>query len=98
MKFHLKTKDATASVPESGPHWQWEAETDEGPSLMFTTDFHVFFDVDIDSDGKAKCELKTDCSETGTCGTGNICKKSATYDQGEAYIKVNNLVNINTLK
>ena len=55
---------------------------------MFNTDFHVLFDVDVDNDGKATCDLKTDCLESDSCGIGNVCKKAATYEQGHGYIKV----------
>ena len=55
---------------------------------MFNTDFEIFFDVELDSTGKAVCKLEPTCVEAGTCGQKDLCAKADTYEQGHDYIKV----------
>jgi hypothetical protein len=40
------------------PHWQWEAIGDDNETyFMLNTDFEIFFDLDLDGNGKAVCRL-----------------------------------------
>jgi len=70
-------------------HWQWEAEMPDGTmSMMFNTDFEIFFDLDLDEEGKTKCILDPQCYSQDTCGKDNICGMAETYGQGLKYISV----------
>jgi hypothetical protein len=61
--------------------------------MMFNTDFEIFFDLDLDQNGKAVCKLDPTCVEAGTCGKKDICAKADTYEQGQDYIKVKSFKN-----
>jgi hypothetical protein len=56
---------------------------------MFSTDFAIFFDVELDPSGKATCKLEPNCVLDESCGKNNVCRKATTYEQGKEYIKVN---------
>jgi hypothetical protein len=86
----LSFQDATEGMPDqTKPHWQWEAEMPDGSmSMMFNTDFEIFFDLGLDSDGKASCILDPQCYTEDTCGKDNICGMAETYGQGLKYISV----------
>ena len=56
--------------------------------MMFNTDFEVFFDLLLDSDGKAVCILDNTCAAKETCGTNGICPIAETYDQALMYAHV----------
>jgi hypothetical protein len=57
--------------------------------MMFNTDFEVFFDLLLDSDGKAVCILDNTCAAKETCGTNGIFPIAETYDQALTYAHVN---------
>jgi hypothetical protein len=61
---------------------------DGSVSMMFNTDFEIFFDLDLDADGKTTCTLDPQCYLQDTCGQNNICNMADTYGQGLKYISV----------
>lgn len=71
-------------------HWQWEAfDADLNDTVfMLNTDFEIFFDLDLDANGKSVCKIDQTCVEKKTCGKRNICPQAATYDIGKKYIDV----------
>ena len=86
----LVVQDATAKVANaSKQHWQWEAEQPDGEtSMMLNTDFEIFFNLELDQNGKTVCKLEPNCVQDGSCGKNNLCAKADTYEQGHEYIKV----------
>ncbi len=56
---------------------------------MLNTDFELFFDVQLDGDGKAVCILDNNCVAKKTCGINGICPIAETYDQAATYAQVN---------
>jgi hypothetical protein len=55
---------------------------------MLNTDFEIFFDLDLDSNGKSVCTLDQTCPEKGTCGKRGVCPQAETFDLGKKYIDV----------
>ena len=55
---------------------------------MLNTDFEIFFDLDLDANGKSVCKLDNTCPEKETCGKHGVCPQAATYDLGKQYIEV----------
>ncbi len=55
---------------------------------MLNTDFELFFDVQLDADGKAVCILDNTCVAKKTCGKNGVCPIAETYDQAAAYAQV----------
>ena len=58
---------------------------------MLNTDFELFFDINLDGDGKAVCILDNTCALSKTCGKNNNCPKAATFDQALSYAHVSQL-------
>ena len=56
--------------------------------FMLNTDFELFFDLDLDANGKATCILDPTCIAAGTCGKHNICPQAQTFDIGNNFIQV----------
>ena len=77
------------------PHWQWEAfdAAINDTVFMLNTDFEIFFDLDLDANGKAVCKLDPTCVDKKTCGKHNICPQAETYDLGKKYIDVSYIEN-----
>ena len=74
-------------------HWQWEAVgADNLTYFMLNTDFEIFFDLDLDANGKAACAIDVTCADKGTCGKHGACPKASTYELGKNYIDVSNVV------
>ena len=88
-------QDAAAGLEGQLPHWQWEAfdAEDNETYFMLNTDFEIFFDLDLDANGKAVCTLDNTCAETMTCGKHNICNMAKTFDQGKKYVEVSFFIN-----
>ena len=82
----------------SGPKWQWTADLALiGKRIMtLNTDMEVFFDLQLDQDGKAGCRLEVDCDVKQTCGTNGVCALSPSYPYAILYAKVCG-IQINTL-
>ena len=55
---------------------------------MLNTDLELFFELDLDGDGKTMCILDNACIHKNTCGIYGICPKAATYDQALSYAHV----------
>jgi hypothetical protein len=62
---------------------------DDEEYFMLNTDFELFFDVQLDADGKAVCILDNNCVAKKTCGINGICPIAETYDQAATYAQVN---------
>ena len=79
-----------AGVKDDVSHWQWEAvdPEDNETYFMLNTDFEIFFDLDLDANGKSVCQLDNTCVEKGTCGKHSVCPQAATYELGKQYIEV----------
>ena len=59
--------------------WQWEglpknSQNESFVYMMFNTDFYTFFNITVDSNGKATCRLDTACGHQGTCGLLGECR------------------------
>ena len=69
------------------PHWQWEAfdAEDNETYMMLNTDFELFFDLDLDANGKAVCNLDITCIASNSCGKKNTCRLANTFEQGKKY-------------
>ena len=59
-------------------------------SMMFNTDFELFFNLTLDESGKAQCKLETTCGFDDSCGVDGVCPKSGTYDIALHYARVIN--------
>ena len=55
---------------------------------MLNTDFELFFDLELDGDGKTVCILDNSCASKKTCGKDGICPMAETYEQAETYAQV----------
>ncbi len=55
---------------------------------MLNTDFELFFDLELDGDGKTVCTLDNTCASRNTCGKNGICPMAETYKQAESYAQV----------
>ena len=85
--------DQNAGDKGGVPHWQWEAVGDDNLTyFMLNTDFEIFFDLDLDANGKAACAIDVTCADKGTCGKHGACPKASTYELGKNYIDVSNVV------
>ena len=71
-------------------HWQWQAvdPVDGEEYFMLNTDFELFFELDLDGDGKTMCILDNTCVHRHTCGRDGLCPKAATVDQALSYAHV----------
>jgi hypothetical protein len=56
--------------------------------MMLNTDFELFFDLQLDGDGKAVCILDNTCVSKKTCGKNGICPMAETYEQAQTYAQV----------
>jgi hypothetical protein len=56
--------------------------------MMLNTDFELFFDLELDGDGKTVCILDNTCASKKTCGKDGICPMAETYVQAETYAQV----------
>ncbi len=61
--------------------------------MMLNTDFELFFDLQLDGDGKAVCILDNTCVSKKTCGKNGICPMAETYEQAQTYAQVWTCVN-----
>ena len=92
--FVASLQDGSAGISGALPHWQWEA-FDKKKNLTFfmlNTDFELFFDLDLDEEGKAVCDLDTTCIASNTCGKRNTCRLAKTFHQGKKYIEVGTFI------
>ena len=55
---------------------------------MLNTDFELFFDLELDGDGKTVCILDNTCASKKTCGKDGICPMAETYEQAQTYAQV----------
>ena len=82
-------------APEnSAPKWQfvWNNETDVAKNgFMLNTDVELFYDLTLDSDAKATCQLDTSCGLKTPDTCSGSCPKASTFDQALAYSKVTKL-------
>ena len=58
---------------------------------MLNTDFELVFDIQLDGDSKALCQIDTNCFESGSCGSNGTCPLAATYELAKSYAEVTNL-------
>ena len=65
---------------------------------MLNTDFELFFDVELDGDGKAVCILDNTCASKKNCGKDGICPMAETYDQAATYAQVLKTYNSESVK
>ena len=55
---------------------------------MLNSDFELLFDIQMDSNSKALCQIDTNCFENGYCGKHGICPRAATYELAKSYAEV----------
>ena len=53
---------------------------------MLNTDFAVFYDLQLDQNGKLGCKLNNTCGITNTCD--NYCPKASTFENALKYANV----------
>ena len=61
--------------------WQFEGIDSDGEtaSIMLNTDFEVFYELELDEDSQAGCDVQSDAL---------TCQKSETYDIANQYAEV----------
>jgi len=65
--------------------WEFKAKFADGSNagFMFNTDFELFYNVTLDADAKATCDLDHLCGLTNTCT--NKCPMSSTFQTAYTY-------------
>ena len=58
---------------------------------MLNSDFELVFDIQLDGDSKALCQIDTNCFENGYCGKHGICPSVDTYKLAKSYAEVTQL-------
>ena len=58
--------------------------------FMLNTDFAVFYDLQLDQNGKLGCKLNNTCGITNTCD--NYCPKASTFENALKYANVSSTV------
>jgi len=63
----------------TGPKWEFKADYRDktNAGFMFNTDFEVFYNLTLNADGQATCQLNNTCGLTNSCT--NYCPKSSTF-------------------
>lgn len=91
----LKYNNTNETISQEAK-WQWEGyyvdapplSPGEKPIFMLNTDFYVFFNITLNAEGQATCQLDTNCGRQGTCGLFGKCGLSPTYPLGLEYANV----------
>ena len=76
----IKSQDK-ANARAADRKWQFEGYDSDGEqvSMMLNTDFEVFYELDLDDDSQAQCDVQSDAL---------TCQKSETYDIAAQYAEV----------
>ena len=76
----IKSQDK-ANARAADRKWQFEGYDSDGEqvSMMLNTDFEVFYELDLDDDSQAQCDVQSDAL---------TCQKSETYDIANQYATV----------
>ena len=76
------------STDPNNRKYQWTGQFMDKEIMMLNTDFEVFFDLKMDSDGRATCDLQVDCDLKRTCGVNGVCPLSKAYPYAVVYSRV----------